>query len=162
MHIRSANLEDLPFIEKMLFEAFFWQPEMKRPVKREFFAQPEIAKLLGNWGRAGDRAVIAEEDGVPVGAGWFRFGTDEDHSWGYVDEETPELGIGVVAEFRSKGVGRQILKTLWNVAKKDGCKAISLSVAPENFALKLYESEGFVKVGESGTSWTMVLKIEKE
>ena len=40
-----------------------------------------------------------------------------------------------------------------------GYPALSLSVAPANAARRLYESEGFRKVGEAGTSWTLLLEL---
>ena len=46
-------------------------------------------------------------------------------------------------------------------AREEEIRALSLSVDPANFAHQLYESEGFVKVGESGTSWTMKLTTQK-
>ena len=103
--------------------------------------------------------MVAEQDSAPVGAAWYRFGTDDDHSYGFVDSATPELGIGVLASHRSKGVGRALLRALIKVARHEKTGAISLSVTPENFARQLYISEGFVKVGESGTSWTLLLKL---
>ena len=39
--------------------------------------------------------------------------------------------------------------------------SLSLSVAPGNPARALYESEGFRKVGEVGTSWTMLRELSK-
>lgn len=91
----------------------------------------------------------------------IRISTEENHSYGYVNHETPELGIGVDAEHRSKGIGRKLLRALCEIARIDGCNSISLSVDPSNFARKLYESEGFVKVGKSGTSWTMLLQLSE-
>ncbi len=159
MNIRPGNEDDLPFIEKMLFEAFYWNPSTRRPHIREFLLHPKFRKLLSEWGRPGDRAVIAEEGETPVGAAWYRFGTEENHSYGFVDPETPELGMGVRAGHRSTGIGRALLRTLIEAARDQGIRALSLSVDPSNFARQLYESEGFVKVGESGTSWTMVLHL---
>jgi ribosomal protein S18 acetylase RimI-like enzyme len=76
-----------------------------------------------------------------------------------VNATTPEIGIGVHPNHRSKGIGRLLLRALIEIARKDGVSALSLSVAPENFALKLYKNEGFSKVGESGTSWTLLLQL---
>jgi GNAT superfamily N-acetyltransferase len=157
--IRPDVQDDLPFLEQMLFEAFFWQPNQERPDMHEFLRQPEFAKLFAGWGRSGDKAVIAEEKGEPIGAAWYRQWREADHSYGFVDAETPELGIGVSASHRSKGVGRMLLGALIQVAKDDRFRAISLSVDPANFARELYESEGFVRVGESGTCWTYLLRF---
>ncbi|MFQ5630191.1 MAG: GNAT family N-acetyltransferase [bacterium] len=159
MKIRTGKPQDLPFLEQMLFEAFFWHPDQERPVVQEFMQRPEFKKLLMNWGRNGDRAIIAEEKEIPVGAAWYRLWTEKDHSYGFVDADTPELGIGVLASHRSKDMGRALLRALIRGAREDEFRTLSLSVDPGNFALQLYESEGFVKVGESGTSWTMLLRL---
>jgi ribosomal protein S18 acetylase RimI-like enzyme len=159
MGIRSATRDDVSFLEEMLFEAFFWNPTEPRPPAAEFLARPEIQRLVGGWGRSGDRAVVAEERETPIGAAWYRFWTEEDHSYGFVDAETPELGIGLHASHRSTGVGRALMHTLIQEARNDGVQALSLSVDPSNYARRLYESEGFVKVGESGTSWTFLLRL---
>lgn len=159
MKIRQGTKKDLPFLKEMLYEAFFWNPEVVRPEYEEFLNNPEFKKLLNEWGRPWDRAVVAEIDNKPIGAAWYRLWTEEEHSYGFVDSETPELGIAVKADFRSKGIGRELLIALIEIARKDGAKAISLSVDPENYACHLYGTEGFVKIGESGTSWTLVLYL---
>ncbi len=143
----------------MLFEACFWNPNMHRPDIDQFFKNNDIAKLISNWGRIGDGVVIAEDAQQLIGAAWYRLWTEVNHSYGFIDARTPELGIGIRAGYRSKGIGRMLLRQLINMARDDGFIAISLSVDPNNFACILYESEGFVKVGESGTSWTYKLKL---
>ncbi|MGF1518719.1 MAG: GNAT family N-acetyltransferase [Nodosilinea sp.] len=157
--IRLGSPADLPVIEAMLFEAFFWSPTYERPAFEEFRQHPEFQKLVANWGRPGDRAVIAERDSQPVGAVWYRFWTEACHSYGFVNAATPEVGIGVQADYRGCGVGRALLRHLITEARQSGVLALSLSVDPENVARRLYESERFVKVGESGTSWTMVCQL---
>src|SRR5262245_24926408 len=144
----------------MLFEAFLWNDGVARPPLSRFRERPEFAKLFAGWGRRGDRALVATtHDGERVGAAWFRLWTEEDHSYGFVSPDVPELGIGVVAARRSKGIGRSLLRALVATARNDGYPAVSLSVSPENRARDLYESEGFRKVGESGTSWTLLCTV---
>ena len=150
---------DEAFIEEMLFEAFFWNPAWPRPTLVEFREHPEFTKLLADWGRPGDRGVIAEEQQSKCGAAWFRLWTAELHSYGFVNPATPELGIAVVLGHRSRGVGRALLRALIEIARSDGHPALSLSVSPSNYARSLYESEGFYRVGESGTSWTLMLPL---
>jgi GNAT superfamily N-acetyltransferase len=159
MKIRPGTQEELPFLEQMLFEAFFWNPSHTRPELQEFMQHPEFRKLLADWGRVGDKAVIAEENETPIGAAWYRLWSEENHSYGFVDEETPELGMAVRASHRAKGAGRALLRALIAAARDEGIRALSLSVDPANFARQLYESEGFVKVGEVETSWTMRLQL---
>jgi ribosomal protein S18 acetylase RimI-like enzyme len=156
---RLGTSADLPVIEAMLFEAFFWSPTYERPPFEEFRQHPEFQKLVASWGRSGDQAVIAEWDSQPVGAAWYRFWTENCHSYGFVDADTPEIGIGVHPDYRRRGIGRALLRHLIAESRRSGVVALSLSVAPENVARQLYESEGFMKVGESGTSWTLLCPL---
>ena len=120
MNIRAGNRNDLAFLQQMLFEAFFLRPDQDRPDYQEFHQDPAFHRVLAGWGRPGDRAVIAEENESPFGAAWYRFWTEEDHSYGFVDAETPELGIGVLADCRSRGVGRALLRALVEAARDEG------------------------------------------
>ena len=144
----------------MLFEAFFWDASAKRPLFASFRDTPEFSKLLVGWARRGDRAIIAEESGTRIGAAWFRLWTPQLHSYGFVDGATPEVAMAVRQDYRSQGLGRRLLHALVETARADGVPALSLSVSPLNFAARqLYESAGFRKVRESGTSWTLLLPL---
>ncbi len=79
--------------------------------------------------------------------------------YGFVDEETPELSIAVVPSRRGKGIGDELLDALLEQARADGFTQVSLSVEPDNPALRLYERHGFEKVGESGGSATMLATL---
>jgi len=124
-----------------------------------FFENVEFQRLLADWGKAGDVSVIAELNSEKIGAAWYRFWTDDDHSYGFVAPHIPELGIAVRSDFRSQGIGRLLLRRLKETGKAQGVKQLSLSVAPNNYALRFYESETFTKCGESGTSWTMICTL---
>ena len=159
MRFRPGNSRDLDFLKEMLFEAFFWDASTKRPDFGSFRNTAEFSELLAGWERRGDRSIIAEENGTRIGAAWFRLWTQELHSYGFVDDATPEIAMAVRRDYRSKGVGRRLLDALVETARADGVPALSLSVSPLNFAHQLYESAGFRKVGESGTSWTLLLSL---
>jgi ribosomal-protein-alanine N-acetyltransferase len=159
IHLRSGRAEDLVFLQEMLFESYFWDSAIERPLFAVFQNDAEFMKLLANWGRSGDRAVIADENGRKAGAAWFRLWTTELHSYGFVDATTPEIAIAVRTDYRSKGLGRRLLDALIHTARAEGFSALSLSVNPQNRARQLYESTGFRKVGQSGTSWTLLLSL---
>jgi len=160
MKIRPATTEDVGFLETMLFEAWFWNTTASRPTFSAFRRDPAFTKLLSGWGRHGDRGVIAEDAATPLGAAWFRLWTTELHSYGFVDASTPEVGIAVCLQHRRNGIGRALLRDLIAMACADRFPALSLSVSPFNPVRRLYESVGFHKVGESGTSWTFRLPLE--
>jgi ribosomal protein S18 acetylase RimI-like enzyme len=156
---RPSQTPDLGFLEAMLFEAVFWDSATIRPSFVSFRAEPEFGRLLEGWGRSGDRALIADNGRERVGAAWFRLWTDEVHSYGFVSADIPELGIAVSAGYRFRGVGRELPAAIIEVAAADGFPGLSLSVSPENPARVLYERFGFRKVGECGTSWTMLRRF---
>ena len=149
----------MDFLEEMLFEAFFWDTSTKRPLFASFRDAPEFSKLLADWERRGDRAVIAAEGRKRIGAAWFRLWTPDNHSYGFVNAATPEIAMAVRRNHRSKGFGRRLLDALIQTARADGFPALSLSVSPLKRARQLYESMGFRKIGESGTSWTFLLSL---
>ncbi len=156
---RIGSSADLPFLREMLFEAAFWRPSAERPPLSEGLARPDLAKLLAGWGRPGDTAMIAESSGRErLGAAWYRFWSEDDHSYGYVGPAVPELAIGVRAEARRRGVGETLLLALLAHAGAQGVEEISLSVELDNPALRLYERLGFRRVGRVGGAWTLVAR----
>jgi ribosomal protein S18 acetylase RimI-like enzyme len=144
----------------MLFEAAFWRAGSPRPALEAGLARPDLSKLLEGWGRAGDTAVIAESD-TPLGAAWYRFWSAENHSYGFVAPEVPELGLAVRPEFRRQGVGARLLRALLEQAGREGIRRVSLSVELENPAQQLYQRLGFRRVGRVGDAWTMLVEVPR-
>lgn len=116
---------------------------------------PRYAMYLDGWPRRGDHGLVAEDD-EPIGAAWYRAYTKADHGYGFIAEDVLELSIAVVATHRREGVGRRLLTDLISDSIAQGCRALSLSVAENNPARRLYESLGFVLVEQHGHSITMV------
>ncbi|MGI8793200.1 MAG: GNAT family N-acetyltransferase [Acidimicrobiales bacterium] len=90
--------------------------------------------------------------------GWWRFFSDHDPGYGFVDGATPEVSIGVVADARGQGCGTLLLRALIEEARRKAVPALSLSVEVDNPAGALYERLGFVTIGRVGGSLTMVLR----
>jgi len=158
--IRRADFQDLPFLREMLFEAAYWRPEAARPTLEEGLARPDLAKLLADWGREGDVGVIASEGLDLCGAAWFRCWTQEDHSYGFVAPEIPDLAIGVVPVYRRRSVGRSLLRALMEKARRSNFPALSLSVERDNPAAKLYREQGFTEHATVGNALTMILPLK--
>jgi len=156
--IRPAAPADLPFLKLMWFEAAFWDPLTPRPAMEQALVVPQLARYIKEWGRPGDAAVIAEDD-RPVGAAWYRIFTSQDAGYGFVNETTPELGIGVTLLRRGAGLGSQLLDALCKQASAGGFDQISLSVVKRNPAVRLYERAGFVVVDADENSWKMIKRL---
>jgi len=155
LRCRPAGTEDFTFLATMLGEAAVWRPDKATPTAEQVMADPRYSLYLAGWPRQGDYGLVAEQDG-PVGAAWYRTYTEVDHGYGFVSEDVPELSIAVVASRRHEGIGRRLLRDLIEASVAQGCRALSLSVAENNPARRIYESTGFVLVERRGHSCTMV------
>jgi ribosomal protein S18 acetylase RimI-like enzyme len=76
-----------------------------------------------------------------------------------VDDETPQLGIALLPEFQRKGYGRALMQAALEAARKAGYKRVSLTVHPQNPAIRLYESCGFRKAEVRNTYHLMVAEM---
>jgi len=155
--IRPGSRHDARFLRDMLHHAYYWRESMPHKDPME----GSVQRYVMNFGRPGDAAVIACDETGNVGAAWYRLFKEQEPGYGFVDEQTPELSIAVVPSRRGKGFGDELLNALLAQARQDGFEQISLSVEPDNPALRLYERHGFSKVGESGGSWTMVARLSE-
>src|ERR687891_2484286 len=153
MVIRRGGPSDVRFLRDMLHHAYYWR-------EREPGEGPgPVALYVKGWGRPGDTALIAIDEGFPVGAAWYRLFTADQPGYGFVDEQTPELAIAVVPSRRGHGYGRELLQGLIERARQEGHTALSLSVEHDNPAIKLYEKFGFRTVREE-EGHTLVMRAE--
>ena len=160
LQLRSSHHTDLPFLRAMLYEAVFWRESADKPPYEIGLAFPEVSKALADWGkREGDTAVIAEINSNPVGAAWIRYWTDDNPIRGYLQEDIPVLVIGVHADYRHQGIGRQLMAWMITYASEHCIEQISLMVSKDNYAQKLYRQQGFVEYVDRGDSLLMVRKV---
>jgi ribosomal protein S18 acetylase RimI-like enzyme len=129
------------------------------PFERSILEQPDISKYVRDWGRSDDSGFVAvDENNQPLGAIWLRLLANEEKGYGYVDDFTPELGMAVFPEHRGRGIGTTLLTRLLEMAAHSYEK-VSLSVARENLALRLYRRFGFEVVAENGNSLIMQRRV---
>jgi ribosomal protein S18 acetylase RimI-like enzyme len=161
--LRAAVAEDGPFIAAMLAEAASWERSPGEPPYPidGLLAIPQIADYVEGWGRPGDGGVIAVVDGEPAGAGWFRRFTADHPGYGFIAEDVPGLGLGVVPAFRRRGLGTTLLAATVRSARKQGARTVSLSVSERNAgARRLYDRAGFIVIGREGDSLSMRLDLD--
>lgn len=154
--VRLATVDDLGALRSALAWAIDWRSPEPASDPEDVIEKTGHAYLLEAWGRAGDAAVVAETAQGPVGAAWRRYWRDDHHSYGYVDSDCPELGIGVDPRLRGSGIGTALLAALIDQATGLGIGRLSLSVEGDNPALRLYERFGFVRHIAVDSSWTMI------
>lgn len=82
------------------------------------------------------------------GGGFF---PDREPGYGFVDEPTPEVSIGVVREFRGLGFGTRLLEALIEVGRRYALPAMSLSVDPDNPAALCTSGSGL----SSSAAWVV-------
>jgi ribosomal protein S18 acetylase RimI-like enzyme len=146
-------------MEEMLYEAATWRGE-SHPPHADLLQEPRIAVYLAGWGREGDTGFVAESDeGERVGAAWFRLFASEEHGFGFVGPDVPELTVGVRPDLRGQGVATALLETLISHAQRARIRALSLSVEDDNPAFRLYARLGFVPVARVGNALTMQLDL---
>lgn len=157
--IRPATMEDARLLTDMLVEAANWHPERRRS-RDVTLADPAVSHYVAGWPRPGDLGSVAvAADGSTIGACWLRLLTQADPGYGFVGAGVPELTLGVNPAWRSRGVGRALLRAVVAQAREAGFARISLSCERANFAMNLYRGEGFVTVESGVDADTMVRRL---
>jgi ribosomal protein S18 acetylase RimI-like enzyme len=157
-HIRSLMPGDQTFLWEMLYHSLYVS-EDGAPFDRNVVNQPEIARYVKDWGRPNDSGFVAvDEANRPLGAIWLRLFSSAEKGFGYINDQTPELGMAVLTGYQGHGIGTKLLSRLMESARKD-FESISLSVVAENPAVRLYLRLGFEVAGKNGTALTMLRKL---
>ncbi|NQX12978.1 GNAT family N-acetyltransferase [Microbacteriaceae bacterium VKM Ac-2855] len=157
--IRPARRDDGPFLADMLVEAMNWNWTKTR-ARVDVLADEQSRRHVAGWPRPGDIGSVAESpDGDRVGACWFRLLTAPEPGHGFVATGVPELTLGVKPLWRAQGVGRALLQAVLGQAAAAGYARISLSVHHDNFASRLYRSEGFQTISREADADTMVRNL---
>ena len=143
LHIRPLSTDDQQRLWRWLHIAL-WDPPPAplRPI--EVLDLPHVRIYAENWGRDNDAGVVGEVDGEPVGACWVRILPDG-VGLAYVDSRTPQLGIAIDSAHQHRGIGRALMVAALSVAREQRYERVSLTVHPQNPAIRMYEQCGFRK-----------------
>jgi len=143
---RKLGADDEAIVWRMLYEAARLADEGLASTSAAK-QNPELVKYARGWGRAGDLGFAAFEPNSlePVGASWIRLLTGPDRGYGYLNDSTPELAMGVLPEHRNKGVGTKLLGLLIESAGQTH-RAICLNVRADSPAVRFYTRWGFTEV----------------
>ena len=144
INIREITKFEYPLLEDFIYTAIYVPPGEELPL-REVIFDPEIYIYVDGFGsKPGDCGVVAKADGRIVGAAWTRIIP----AYGHIDDDTPELAISVLPEFRGQKIGAQMMTQLFSLLRKCGYKRTSLSVQKNNPAARFYQRLGYVVTGE--------------
>ena len=102
-----------------------------------------------------DNCLLAEYNKKIVGACWTRIMND----YGHVDNGTPSLAISLYEEYRGKGIGTKLMKSMLKLLKENGYKRTSLSVQKSNYAVKMYKNIGFKIIDETEAEYIMTCDL---
>lgn len=145
--LRPARASDAPFLTEMLIAAAFWRADGPVGTAQEVMSNPELAHYVDGWPRTGELGVVAE-DKRPIGAAWMRYFSEDDPGFGFVDAAVPEVGMGVVKEWRGRGVGGGLLAALVDVARQQ--RVITLAGLASNEALGSKADQHFAGRPDAG------------
>jgi GrpB-like predicted nucleotidyltransferase (UPF0157 family)/ribosomal protein S18 acetylase RimI-like enzyme len=137
-----------------------WDPPPATLRPKEVLDSPHVRIYAENWGRPGDVGIAGEIDdaAIPVGACWMRL-VPGGAGLAHVDEETPQLGIAVEPLYQRMGYGRLLMIAALAAAREHGYRQVSLTVHPQNPAIRMYEQCGFEKRGLRNTYHLMVMPL---
>ena len=142
--IREITEADYLLLDDFIYTAIYIPPGEEWP-PREVIFDPEIYIYVDRFGgKPGDCGVVAEQDGKVIGMAWTRIIP----AYGHIDDDTPELAISVLAEFRGHNIGTMLMERLFDLLRERGYKRTSLSVQKNNPAVRFYQRLGYVVTGE--------------
>jgi len=153
--IREIHPDESGLLEDFLYHAIYLPPGTAPP-PRDVVFQPELYIYIDGFGdRPGDCGAIAEIENKIAGAAWTRIIP----AYGHIDDNTPELAIAVLPEYRGQGVGTAMLTRLFELLRRRGYKRTSLSVQKANPAVRLYQRVRYKVFRENEEDWIMVKNL---
>jgi len=155
MIIRRLRDNETELLKDFLYEAIYI-PEGVQPPERSIIEQPELSLYYKGFGSGkADYCIVADDDGKVAGAVWTRIMND----YGHVDDDTPSFAISLYKEYRGKGIGTELMRSMLELLKEQGYKRASLAVQKANYAVRMYKNVGFKTVDENDEEYIMVCEL---
>ena len=154
MEIRKIEESDYHLLKEFIYWAIFTPKGSELP-ERDIINNPDVSIYVDNFGQKDDCGIIAEIDGKAIGAAWTRIIP----AYGHIDDETPELAISVLPEYRNQGIGVRLMEKLFELLKECGYKRTSLAVQKENPAVKFYHRLGYETISQNDEEYIMVKNL---
>jgi len=126
--LRSGDARDIAIVDDLMQTAF--DPRFGEAWTR--------SQCVGVMAMPGVRLTLAMLDDTPAGFAMIRS----------VADEAELLLLGVAPDFRRRGVGTALLRSVEADCAAGGIATLHLEVRATNDAVRLYTGHGFAKVGE--------------
>lgn len=156
--IRELKQNEIPVLSDFLYEAIFQRYE-DNLCPRDIINEPELKIFIEDFGKPDDLCLVAEVAGKIIGAVWTRILCGNVKGFGNIDEYTPEFAISIYKEFRGRGIGTELMRSMLHLLKNKDYKQASLAVQKDNYAVAMYKKVGFKIIGETEEEYIMVCKI---
>lgn len=158
-HIRNIEPKEFSILEDFTYEAIY-TPVDSPSYPKSIIQIPEIKVYYDNFGnKEGDQGLVVEHNDKIIGAAWVRILDQEPKGYGFVNNQTPELAISLLSQYRGLGIGSSLMNELFILLKNNGYEQLSLSVNKENPATKMYAKLGFNIIKENKEDYLMLKLI---
>ena len=153
--IREIRKDEYKLLEDFLYEAIFIPVGVEK-ASRDIIKNEQLQVYIKDFGtNKDDNCLLAEYDERIVGACWTRIMND----YGHIDNDTPSFAISLYEEYRGKGIGTKLMKSMLKLLKEKGYKRTSLSVQKSNYAVKMYMNIGFKIIDENEEEYIMTCDL---
>ncbi len=161
---RAVNFRPLVAADQALLwdllHIALWDPPPAGLRPREVLDDRRVRIHSEQWGAPTDVGAVAEDAHArtPLGACWMRLVADG-QGLGYVDEQTPQLGIALFPDYQHPGHGEPLMRAALDAGRSAGYRQVSLTVHPRNPATALCEPCGFRKTAMRNGYHLMVVAL---
>ena len=155
LNIREIKENEYNILDNFLYEAIFI-PKGTKKLPREIIDNEELQVYVKDFGNyKDDNCIVAELNNKIIGACWTRIMND----YGHIDDNTPSFAISLYEEYRGKGIGTRLMKSMLKLLKDKGYKRTSLSVQKNNYAVEMYKKVGFRIIDENKEEYIMICDL---
>lgn len=159
--IRKIEPSEIHLLRDFLYEAIFQRDETNL-LPRDIINKPELSVYIDNFSESNDFCLVADIDGKVVGAVWTRILSGKIKGFGNIDDQTPEFAISLYREYRNRGIGTVLMRSMLRLLKEQGYMQTSLAVQKDNYAVRMYQNVGFKIIEESREEYLMVCDLNWE
>ncbi|HZH10424.1 MAG TPA: GNAT family N-acetyltransferase [Microvirga sp.] len=143
--LRTASPRDRDTVVELIHQLNVFEADLVGDRRRDYDgANAYYDELMARLAQRNGRIVLAEEDGVVVGAMGFSLDRDAAYVSSDVRNHGTVTDLIVHAEWRGKGIGQRLLKEAERLTREAGLKRLMIGALVANErALRTYTQSGF-------------------